>query len=299
MTGITVGDGTVLIRRTMPRVTSFRQGDLCAILGRFTPNSRFVDSNMAESAADLLPGRPHDDVDTNGLSSPPSPTRTTSNWQSVLASLPSSSDDTTVQSVVAAQQCTSLFRRRSMLSVMRADFTEHYYNYLLYLKRRSDRVKAFHAFVRDQQYPDEVCDALWKKFCVRESGLLRRARQRPTLDHFRLIKVLGRGAYGTVHLAVKEDTGQVCAVKQMLKNRFDGEKQALDILAEKEVLTATNSPWLVQLMHTFHNDDFVFIAMVRSLSFGARPLTPFRNMSPVATFEGYCPTLVRLSFPCM
>lgn len=110
--------------------------------------------------------------------------------------------DATAQTVIAAQRCAFFslffFESRSSFRTRAPDFSDHYYNYMLYRERRKERLAAFHAFVEMNGFDEVVRAALWKKFCARESGLLRLARQPVTLQNFELQRLIGRGAFGKV-----------------------------------------------------------------------------------------------------
>lgn len=57
----------------------------------------------------------------------------------------------------------------------------------------------------------------FKSYCGRERVLLRKRRAKLRLDQFHIIAQVGQGGYGEVFLARKQETGEVCALKRMLK----------------------------------------------------------------------------------
>ena len=75
---------------------------------------------------------------------------------------------------------------------------------------------------------------------------------------------VGQGGYGSVFLARKRDTGELCAVKKMKKSVLKKLGEVQHVLTERDILTfssATASPWLVKLLYAFQDPDNVYLAM--------------------------------------
>lgn len=66
-------------------------------------------------------------------------------------------------------------------------------------------------------------------------------------------------------LARKKDTGETVALKKMNKKMLQKLNEVQHILTERDVLTASDSPWLVKLLYAFQDIDFVYLAMVKFL----------------------------------
>jgi cell cycle protein kinase DBF2 len=100
------------------------------------------------------------------------------------------------------------------------------------------------------------------------------------VEQFHIIAQVGQGGYGEVYLARKQETGEVCALKKMRKRtlfkmdevdlcpplivinsprltRF----QVRHVLVERDILTATKTPWLVRLLYAFQDAEHVYLAM--------------------------------------
>jgi cell cycle protein kinase DBF2 len=73
---------------------------------------------------------------------------------------------------------------------------------------------------------------------------------------------VGQGGYGSVFLARKADTGEVCALKKMKKTTLAKMDEVKHVLIERDILTATKTPWLVSLLYAFQDRDHVYLAMV-------------------------------------
>ncbi|KAI9327519.1 kinase-like domain-containing protein [Zopfochytrium polystomum] len=79
-----------------------------------------------------------------------------------------------------------------------------------------------------------------------------------------LIRVLGSGSFGRVHLAVHRPTGVRVALKSLVKSELVRLKQVEHTVSEKEALEAVNSsgfPFIVKLQATFQDPLRVYFVM--------------------------------------
>lgn len=93
--------------------------------------------------------------------------------------------------------------------------------------------------------------------------LLRKRRTKTRMDSFHIIAQVGQGGYGSVYLARKRDTGEVCALKKMRKGTLAKMDEVKHVLVERDILTAVKTPWLVRLLYAFQDREHVYLAMVR------------------------------------
>lgn len=96
----------------------------------------------------------------------------------------------------------------------------------------------------------------------RERAHLRKRRTKLRLASFHIITQVGQGGYGEVFLARKRETGEVCALKRLRKKVLVRMDEVRHVLTERDILTATRTPWLVRLLYAFQDHDHVFLAMV-------------------------------------
>jgi len=75
---------------------------------------------------------------------------------------------------------------------------------------------------------------------------------------------VGQGGYGSVYLARKIDTREVCALKKMRKGTLAKMDEVKHVLVERDILTAVKTPWLVKLLYAFQDVEHVYLAMVSS-----------------------------------
>jgi serine/threonine protein kinase len=97
----------------------------------------------------------------------------------------------------------------------------------------------------------------------RERVVLRKRRTKLRVEHFRIIAQVGQGGYGSVYLARKNDSNEVCALKKMRKGTLAKMDEVKHVLVERDILTAVKTPWLVRLLYAFQDREHVYLAMVR------------------------------------
>ena len=66
-----------------------------------------------------------------------------------------------------------------------------------------------------------------------------------SIDDFELLKVVGKGSYGTVMLAKYNKTGEVLAIKMLEKEYLMKKKQVTHTITERYVLEALHHPFIV------------------------------------------------------
>jgi serine/threonine protein kinase len=109
----------------------------------------------------------------------------------------------------------------------------------------------------------------------RERALLRKRRTKLKVAQFHIVTQVGQGGYGEVFLARKRETGEICALKKLRKRTLVKMDEVRHVLVERDILTATRTPWLVKLLYAFQDAEHVYLAMV-SAKFWQRQLVSGR-----------------------
>ena len=94
-----------------------------------------------------------------------------------------------------------------------------------------------------------------------ETEDLRKARQRLTIRDYESIIIIGRGAFGEVHVCGEIKTGKIVAVKKIKKESLVKNNQIIHIRNEQLFMSKVKSPWVVELKASFQEDDFLFLIM--------------------------------------
>lgn len=96
-----------------------------------------------------------------------------------------------------------------------------------------------------------------------------------TIEHFDLLKVIGKGSFGKVMQVRKKDTQRIYALKTIRKaNIAQRPGEITHILAERTVLALVNNPFIVPLKFSFQSPDKLYLVM----SFGTRLLINARGV---------------------
>jgi len=86
-------------------------------------------------------------------------------------------------------------------------------------------------------------------------------KKKVTVEDFRTVKIIGRGAFGEVRVVMKKDNNSVYAMKTMRKKDMIDKNQVEHIKAEREILSAADNPWLVRLLFSFQDDTYLYLVM--------------------------------------
>jgi serine/threonine protein kinase len=94
---------------------------------------------------------------------------------------------------------------------------------------------------------------------------------------FQLLRVVGRGGFGSVTACVKADTGRLYALKTMSKRRIREKHAESFVLNERAVLCKVKSPFVVGLSYAFQTEESLML--VQDLLIGG-DLTYHLSISP-------------------
>lgn len=89
----------------------------------------------------------------------------------------------------------------------------------------------------------------------------RKNRPRLKLDDFHLLRTLGTGSFGRVHLSQSRHNGRYYAIKVLKKTEVVRLKQVEHTNNEKHILEAVANPFVVNLWGTFQDDANLYMVM--------------------------------------
>ena len=113
----------------------------------------------------------------------------------------------------------------------------------------------------DLQLTDDE-KAKWRRELRRqERQEMMQQRKRLSTNDFESMAVVGRGAFGTVRLVRKKDTGDVYALKSMIKDAMVIKNQVSHVRAERDVMAESETPWMVQLHYSFQDEVHLHLVM--------------------------------------
>ena len=82
-----------------------------------------------------------------------------------------------------------------------------------------------------------------------------------SIDDFTLLKVVGKGSYGTVMLAKRKETDEVLAIKMLKKSYLKKRKQEVHTQTERFILETINHPFIVNLKYAFQNTEKLYFCL--------------------------------------
>ncbi|KAE8151358.1 kinase-like domain-containing protein [Aspergillus avenaceus] len=82
-----------------------------------------------------------------------------------------------------------------------------------------------------------------------------------SLNQFRLLRVVGKGAFGKVRIVEKKDTGLTFALKYIRKEEVVRSESVRNIIRERRMLEHLNHPFLCNLRYSFQDIEYIYIVV--------------------------------------
>jgi serine/threonine protein kinase len=86
-------------------------------------------------------------------------------------------------------------------------------------------------------------------------------RKGPSIEDFTLIKPISAGGFGRVFLGRKNNTGDIYAIKVMKKSSLVRKNLVKQAIAERNIMAATNNPFVVKLFYAFESETELYFVM--------------------------------------
>ncbi|KAH8730699.1 kinase-like domain-containing protein [Phaeosphaeriaceae sp. PMI808] len=84
------------------------------------------------------------------------------------------------------------------------------------------------------------------------------------LNHFRLLRVVGKGAFGKVRIVERKDTGLTFALKYIRKDEIVRSESVRNIIRERRMLEHLNHPFLCNLRYSFQDIEYLYVHLTQS-----------------------------------
>ena len=112
-----------------------------------------------------------------------------------------------------------------------------------------------------QGLSDDEKAAARSHLMTKESESLRLRRAPLNVGDFEKIKLIGKGAFGEVRLVRKVDSGQIYAMKVLPKKDMVNREQVAHVIAERDILVAAESEWIVKMFYAFKDEKNLYMVM--------------------------------------
>ena len=86
-------------------------------------------------------------------------------------------------------------------------------------------------------------------------------RKKLTIREYESLNIIGKGAFGEVHVCRYKKTGEIVAIKKMNITQLIEQGQVRHIQSEQDFLSKIHSPWVVNLKCSFQEGDYLFLVM--------------------------------------
>ena len=100
-----------------------------------------------------------------------------------------------------------------------------------------------------------------KEIYKKEMIKFRKSREKQSIRDYESIAIIGRGAFGEVHVCREKTTNKIYAIKKIQKNMLIIKNQIIHILNEQFFMSRAKSQWIVELKESFQEDDYLYLVM--------------------------------------
>ena len=109
--------------------------------------------------------------------------------------------------------------------------------------------------------PEDEKEKLKKGIYEKEIQKKRKTQQKQTIYNYESLKIIGRGAFGEVHVCREIKTGKIYAIKKIKKETIELKNQLMHIRNEQLLMSKVKSPWIVELKSSFQEGDYLYLVM--------------------------------------
>ena len=89
----------------------------------------------------------------------------------------------------------------------------------------------------------------------------RKNREKLSIREYESLSIIGRGAFGEVHVCREKKTNKIVAVKKIKKDIIENKNQVIHIRNEQLILSKVKSIWIIDLKASFQEGDYLFLVM--------------------------------------
>jgi len=112
-----------------------------------------------------------------------------------------------------------------------------------------------------QNLEKEKINQIRKEIYEKEMINYRKARTKQSIRDYESISIIGRGAFGEVHVCKEKKTGSIVAIKKIKKKVLIIKNQIIHVRNEQLFMSNVKSPWIVDLKASFQGDDYLYLVM--------------------------------------
>ncbi|XP_021738949.1 serine/threonine-protein kinase tricorner-like isoform X2 [Chenopodium quinoa] len=129
------------------------------------------------------------------------------------------------------------------------------------IQERKERRWVLEKQLASSDVPEEERMSLIKDLEQKETEFMRLKRNRMCVNDFELLTIIGRGAYGEVHLCREKKSGNIYAMKKLKKSEMLSKGQVEHVRAERNLLAEVDSHCIVKLYYSFQDAEHLYLIM--------------------------------------
>jgi len=153
-----------------------------------------------------------------------------------------------------------------LANIAKVSIEQYFDNFFRNIRERKDRRRILEEKLKESNLADKEKDAKRLFLDNKERELMRLRRRRLTVNSFQSLAIIGRGAFGEVHLVKMKGTSNVFAMKKLQKIKMIEKDQVAHVQAEKQALADNESyysdnPWVTRLYYSFQDAAYLYLIM--------------------------------------
>ena len=99
--------------------------------------------------------------------------------------------------------------------------------------------------INSLEISEDQKDKIKQEIYNKEVTKYRKAREKQSIRDYESLSIIGRGAFGEVHVCREKKTGNIVAVKKIRKEVLVVKNQVIHVRNEQLFMSKVKSPWIV------------------------------------------------------
>lgn len=138
---------------------------------------------------------------------------------------------------------------------------QHVENIIKFRRERDERARRLELEMINHNISEEDQVQFRKALQKQESNYIRLKRAKMDKSMFKVLKTIGKGAFGEVSLVQKIDSNTLYAMKTLRKKDVLKRNQVAHVKAERDILAEADNAWVVKLYYSFQDQDHLYFIM--------------------------------------
>ena len=108
---------------------------------------------------------------------------------------------------------------------------------------------------------EEEKEKIKRDIFTQQSSKYRFFREKQTIKNYESLTIIGRGAFGEVHVCREKATGEIVAIKKIKKKELFSKNQVIHVRNEQLFMSKVKNPWIVELKASFQDEEYLYLVM--------------------------------------